>query len=120
MQLWEVDGVMRKKHETKNVYYHIEMILVNGILKTNATNCGNYSMGKKIWENIFVYFLSQTGQNWMCGSIWPKKKSPYHIFNLRIKEKYLNGMEYSWPTVRISKSDRKKKIKYMKIGRAHV
>src|SRR5690625_6335343 len=109
MQLWEVDGVMRKKHEPKNVSFHIGMILVNGILKTNAPNCGTYSMGKNIWENIFVYFLSQTGQNWMCGSIWPKKKSPYTIFILRIKEKNLNGLEYSCPKARISKSDRDRK-----------
>src|SRR5690625_4867868 len=97
---------MRRKHEPMNVFFHIGMIFVNWILNTNAMNCGTYSMGKHISENIFVSFLSQTGQNWMCGSIWPKKKSPYHIFILRIKEKYLNGMEYSWPTVRISIRDR--------------
>src|SRR5690625_7535433 len=114
MRLWEVVGVMRKKHEPKNVSFHIGMILVNGILKTNAPNCGTYSMGKHIWENIFVYFLYQTGQNWMYGSIWLKNKTTCHIFILRIKEMYLNEMEYSWLIFRISISDRKRNLKYNK------
>jgi len=58
---------MRKKRAQKNVSFHIEMSLVNGIPKTNALNSGISSTAKKhIGEHFRVFPLS----NWTEMDVW--------------------------------------------------
>ena len=67
MQPWEAREEMKKKHEQKNVFFHIEMILVNGIPKNQRPELWNLFNGKKKFgEHFRVFPIS----NWTEMDIW--------------------------------------------------
>ncbi len=71
--LLEEEDVMKKKQEQKNVSFHIEMILDNGIQKINDQNFGIFLMENILKENILELFQLVIGQKWMFGIILKEK-----------------------------------------------
>src|SRR3989339_1097144 len=94
MLLLAVAEEMKKKQGQKSDFFPIVMNSDNGILKISDRNCGIFSMGVKIWANIFGFFLLVTGQNWTFGNIFMKKKLLYPVCIIRISVKHFVAMVY--------------------------
>ena len=81
-----VEEEMRKKHEQKNDFSHIEMNLDNGIQKINVPNYGIFLMENSMGEHFRVFPIS----NWTEMDVWQyiireKLKFHHYISHMNVK-----------------------------------